>query len=242
MANLKINKSSTVSAVALAKILGIEKPEFAKLDKSGKFAKAGKHEYLLLSSLETFAHSPSITVQNDVETLVVGTDQLARALAVSPRRIQQLVKSGVFEKVGRGKYRLVDALSAYIEKLQSTSGSTAELPADLLAERAKLTREQRIGQEFKNKQIAGEWAPIGQLEVAISRTMAEISRHLEGARPALRRLADGVGEKYKEHSGIEADMRALIDKADETLNRAQNIAAEAHLDHTGIPDDSDEID
>ena len=51
--------------------------------------------------------------------ITVGVKLLADALVLTPRRIQQLVEDGVIERIGRGRYDLVECAGDYIVDLRA---------------------------------------------------------------------------------------------------------------------------
>ena len=82
----------------------------------------------------------------------------AELIGVSGARVSQMMSEGLLDEAGTGQQWLAD----YCKRLRDqASGRDAD--GVLSKERAALSREQRIGQEIKNRIAMGEYAPIGLL-------------------------------------------------------------------------------
>lgn len=80
----------------------------------------------------------------DLETAEIGATQLAQVLGVSRQRVHQLSQAKILTRVGRGRYRLLESISAYVGFLRSEPRGTdgAGGPIDYREQRARLVKLQ----------------------------------------------------------------------------------------------------
>ncbi len=87
--------------------------------------------------------------------LIVSVDTLAEMLSVTPRRVQQLAKEGIFPRASQGRYDAVTCVSAYIRRIGGGTDpvSAKRLREDLMA--AKL-EAQRLENEATKGTLIGK--------------------------------------------------------------------------------------
>jgi len=92
---------------------------------------------------------------------------VARVLMLTTdRQVTELAKRGILPKAGRGRYDLVACVQAYCVHLREVAAgrSSADGGHDLVAERARLAREQADAQAMKNEQLRGSLIPRADVE------------------------------------------------------------------------------
>jgi phage terminase Nu1 subunit (DNA packaging protein) len=99
--------------------------------------------------------------------------EVAHHIGVTPKYVQDLINEGVIERKGRGEYDLNECRDAYIKKLRiAASGRSSSGELDLVAERARLAKEQADSKEMENAITRGELVYIDdvakKVEVALS--------------------------------------------------------------------------
>jgi phage terminase Nu1 subunit (DNA packaging protein) len=101
--------------------------------------------------------------------MAVDVEAVAKAMNITPRRVQQLKKEGM-PSVGRGQYELGPCMAWYIRFLQKAlekRGPTgSEDSADLINERVKLTREQCEKVALENEIRRGQLADMSEVRMA----------------------------------------------------------------------------
>ena len=70
------------------------------------------------------------------EETVVSTSTLAYVCRISDRRIQQLTEDGILERIGRGRYLLIDSVHRYLSFLDRSEGVDTET-ADFIRQKKK---------------------------------------------------------------------------------------------------------
>ena len=116
------------------------------------------------------------------EPRTVKVDQVAEALAISDRRVQQLVKEGM-PQVARGKYELDACMRWYIRFLQKAleqrSSVDGEQVSNLTSERIRAARAQTSRFELENARIRGEVVPVKYMAEILFKLSAELASRLE---------------------------------------------------------------
>ena len=120
-------------------------------------------------------------------------EQLGKALMISERRVQQLVKQGVLYKEGRGRYPFLPNVQAYIRHLRAQADKTEALSHKteiiLEDEKARLVKAQADKAELEAARLREELIEVEQVEA----TWIRLVMHLRQALLALpRRLAPQV--------------------------------------------------
>lgn len=93
-----------------------------------------------------------------IDNLTISTGGLARLLGVTPQRLGQLVQAGVLRKVGRGRYRLGQAVTAYIGFLRDQPAGGGAL--DYREMRSRLAKLQGDVIEVELAKVRGEMVSI----------------------------------------------------------------------------------
>ena len=108
------------------------------------------------------------------DQITLTTNQLAEVLNRSSRRVQQLAADGIIPKAARGRYPL-EAVTAFIRFLEA---DTARGPADLQAERARLTRAQADLAEATLAQRRGALLAREDVDAAMIATLGRVRSRL----------------------------------------------------------------
>lgn len=103
-----------------------------------------------------------------MEDLEVTAAELGSLLGIGERRVQQLAKAGVFERVSRGKYRLGACIQAYVATIEGRAE-----PDDLRQQRIGLLRAQRRRIELDNQRSEGSGADFAWQDAAIGALACE---------------------------------------------------------------------
>lgn len=93
-----------------------------------------------------------------ISKITVSSTTLAKILNLSTRRVRQLADEGLFKKVKRGQYNLVDNINSYIAYLKTNheaNNITNESELDLDTERAKLNHIKGLQEELKLAAMKG---------------------------------------------------------------------------------------
>ncbi|BBL75599.1 terminase small subunit [Methylomagnum ishizawai] len=104
----------------------------------------------------------------------------AALIDVSEARVSRLCKDGIIDPDASAG----DMLRAYCAHMREMA---AGRNASLAEERAGLAREQRLGQKIRNMQALGEWAPIDNLALALSRVTGQMATEFEAVPMLLKR-------------------------------------------------------
>jgi phage terminase Nu1 subunit (DNA packaging protein) len=99
------------------------------------------------------------------EIEVSGKD-LASAFGVSDRSIREFADRGIIEKVGRGKYKLLQSVRLYTAHLREVAaGRGGEAGVlDLTAERVRHAKEQADNLALKNAALRRDLVPVADVE------------------------------------------------------------------------------
>jgi phage terminase Nu1 subunit (DNA packaging protein) len=102
--------------------------------------------------------------------MLVSQKAVAEHLALSTRWIRRLTASGVLAKGARGLYDLDANRLSYLEHLRGVAAGrtpqNGDGGLDLVAERARLAKEQADQTALKNAVARGELLPSGEVETA----------------------------------------------------------------------------
>lgn len=106
-------------------------------------------------------------------------DEAAQHLCMSRQAFLALVKKGVIERQPRGSYDLDAVRRAYIEHLRAVAaGQRNDDGLDLVAERARLAKEQADAQAMKNAIQRGELIPRPDVVAAWTAVFAHVRARL----------------------------------------------------------------
>lgn len=114
----------------------------------------------------------------------------AALVGVSQPRVAQMIDEGVLPREGTaGQW-----LTLYCERLREQASGRG---SELTAERAKLARAQREGQEIKNRVAQGEYAPVGLLGDVLSSASAAVVSRFDGLMPHLAKVCPELTEAQR---------------------------------------------
>lgn len=99
------------------------------------------------------------TVANNV----VPIKTIARALELTERRVNQLVKDGVLPKTERGRYELIPVVQAYVKFLREKSVNSDVGADDYAAQRTRLTKAKADMAEMEKDQMASVLIPASDV-------------------------------------------------------------------------------
>jgi len=173
----------------------------------------------------------------------VGLAQLAKALNLTPQRVNQLVPEGM-PRSGRGRYPLGECMAWYIRYLQaalknrSTDDGSGKL-SHLTSERIATARAQREAIETRNAQARGELVLASDVREVLDLKQANLKEALRGLPSRFRKQLEGLNGQAIEdltreeldrvlemHGGflgrLAASLRARAGRIDrgDTANRA----------------------
>jgi hypothetical protein len=129
----------------------------------------------------------------------VGSNQIATALNVTTRRVEQLVHEGM-PRVERGKYDLAQCMLWYIRYLQKALSSKGTIDEDgavgsLRGERQALIRVQRQREELALAKDRGSLMTIQDHEAIVASMILETKARVMAVGPRV--SGDLVGEESK---------------------------------------------
>ena len=87
---------------------------------------------------------------------IILTHELAEIFGCSPRWVNQLTTNNLLTQVGRGKYKLGDAIREYIAAIKLQAEESDEQETDLRAEQTMLTRANRKMAELELAVMNGD--------------------------------------------------------------------------------------
>lgn len=110
--------------------------------------------------------------------------EFAEMIGVSEARISQLVSDSVLTRGETAHAWLI----AYCERLRDQAAGRSGLGgADLVLERALLTRSQREAQDMKNAVARGQFAPVGILADVLGAASSAVVDRMDQVEPQLRK-------------------------------------------------------
>ena len=156
----------------------------------------------------------------------------ADAVGISPARVSTLIAEGVLPAdAPAGVW-----LEIYCARLREQAAGRGQ---ELTMERAALAREQRIGQEIKNRVAQAEYAPIGLLTDVLAAASAAVSARFDAMPSKLRKaVPDLTHEQMTAIELLHVDARAEWVRATAALMdaRIDELADDIEPD-----DDGDEL-
>lgn len=93
---------------------------------------------------------------------------IAKALSLSTRRVQQLVKENILPAPINGNYDLADCLQAYGQYLLERSLTKNTNYSDLNTEKLRLLKAQADKVEFEVQIVAGKYIEVSEIELSWS--------------------------------------------------------------------------
>ncbi|MBG9479405.1 hypothetical protein [Lysinibacillus sphaericus] len=100
------------------------------------------------------------------ETVIVNTEAIAKMFNVSSRRVRQFVEEGVIDRVGYGRFNLVDTVSKYITflKLSADSMNQDDITESLDYEKWLHEKAKREKAEIELSHLKKEMHSSGEIE------------------------------------------------------------------------------
>ena len=164
----------------------------------------------------------------------VDVQAVAKALNLTPRRVQQLKAEGM-PSIGRGQYELGPCMAWYIRYLQSKldklGPNTNPDTPDLLAEKTRLAREQGDKLAIENSIKRGEL-------VYVSEVVSTWSNHIASCRAKLLGLPTKVAPQLVNQTNANAIAGKLRDEIDAALYELSEGADD--YQHLGSFEDSEQ--
>lgn len=151
---------------------------------------------------------------------VVSTEQVARALNITPRRVQQLAKDGL-PQIARGKFELGACMLWYIRHLQSALQRRSTQTDDgtvtsLVAERTIHAREKNEAVRMANLKARGEVVLIESFRPLWVSVFQMLTQELSA-------LGARLGIDEKQQAAIDAEVHAVVsrfsDRAEALIGR-----------------------
>lgn len=91
--------------------------------------------------------------------------QIAAALNLKPRRIQQLAAAGIIPRAERGRYNLAESIAGYVRYLQDQIERSA--PSDLDQHRMGLLAERHRGLDYANDVKEASLIPLAEARIVL---------------------------------------------------------------------------
>lgn len=149
---------------------------------------------------------------------LLNTEQMAALLDMSPQRLRELTRRGVVPKAGHGRYLAAEAVPAYCRHIREmAAGRAADGEGlDLVEERAKLARAQRVKTELDIATTRRALVPAREAEEqgrALARIIVTALDNLPD------RLADELAGTTDPHT-VERLLRAETENLIQDIRRA----------------------
>ena len=106
-----------VTVHELSNAFGIGERRIEQLCKAGVFPKISRGKFDLAACTRKYIRH--LKQWKSVAEIPASTNDLARCFQVSPSTIRLLVKTGVFPKIGHGRFDLIACTRAYVEHLKN---------------------------------------------------------------------------------------------------------------------------
>lgn len=153
----------------------------------------------------------------DTPTATVG--EIAEALGISVRRVNQLADEGTLPREARGVYHLEACLRAYVRFLQKALQGRSTLDADgearsLQAERTGLVKAQREREELELRKALGQTMTVADHEAVVSDMALEVKARVMAIGPRVAPQLVGQESRLQVQAILErAHKEALADIA-----------------------------
>ena len=145
--------------------------------------------------------------------------EFAQLIGVSEARVSQLLSENVLTR-GETAH---EWLLAYCDRLRDQAAGRSGLGgADLVLERALLTRSQREAQDLKNAVARGEYAPIGALADVLGMASSAVVDRMDQVEGQLRKACPELPEDART-----TVLRVLADARNEWIRSTARLLAEA---------------
>jgi phage terminase Nu1 subunit (DNA packaging protein) len=177
------NPSGYIPHDTAAKLLGLSPAELTRLAESGAISRVSRNEYQLVAVVRDYiAYIKNEEIQKN---LAPKTKDLAVHLDLAERNVRDLIADLGFDpaNVTRDSLRV-----AYIRRLrEQASGRYTGSDINLAGERAGLAREQKYLARLKKQKALGEYAPISNLTLALSRVCSQVASKFDSIPVELKR-------------------------------------------------------
>ncbi len=105
--------------------------------------------------------------------------ELGKYLAMTPQQITEKARKGEIPKVGRGKYILKDAVSAYVKRLREMYETAVGRGQSLTDARAALAISQKEETDFRLSVAKRKWMPVEDAQVILGRLCDIMQQDIE---------------------------------------------------------------
>lgn len=105
---------------------------------------------------------------------------VARVLALSERQVQELARDGIIPRTTRGTYDLLVCVQSYVKHIREVAAgrSSTDGKLDIVAERARLAREQADHYAMKNAVMREQLVPAEDIEAAYVSVQSAVQRRI----------------------------------------------------------------
>lgn len=114
------------------------------------------------------------------DTVVVNTVAIAKMFNMTPRRVRQLVEEGVVDRIGHGRFNLIDTVSKYITflKLNTESLTEGDVTESLDYEKWLHEKAKREKAEIELAHIKKEMHSSGEVEEVMNNMMMNFRQRM----------------------------------------------------------------
>lgn len=145
--------------------------------------------------------------------------EFAQLIGVSEARVSQLLSESVLTR-GETAH---EWLLAYCDRLRDQAAGRAGLGgADLVLERALLTRSQREAQDLKNAVARGEYAPIGALADVLGMASSAVVDRMDQVEGQMRKACPDLPEEVRA-----IVLRVMADARNEWIRSTSRLLTDA---------------
>lgn len=155
-------------------------------------------------------------------------DEFGRLVGVSQQRVAAMVAEGVLTSTGTAGHWLL----AYCERLREQAAGRGQ---ELTIQRAGLAREQRIGQEIKNRVAQKEYAPIGLLADVLAAASRNVVDRFDALSGTLARTCPGLDDEARTQV-----LRVIASARNEWVRSTESLAVAALDDLVMEDEDAEE--
>lgn len=148
---------------------------------------------------------------------------VARVLDLSERQVYDLVRRGIIPRARPGKYDLFACIRAYVRHIREQAAGRLSKDGDLdiVAERARVAREQADGLAMKNAVTRQELVPAGDIEASRVAVHSAVVRRIR----AVPRACALKVARENEARTCEAIIRRALDEALTDIANAEVVVA-----------------
>lgn len=151
-------------------------------------------------------------------------NEVARHIGVSAKYVQDLIRDGVLERKSRGLYDLDECRDAYISKLrEKAAGRAGSGELDLVAERARLAKEQADAKEMENAVERGDLVYIEDVAKQVENQFTKVRTRLLGVPTKVAPEVHACATTREVQSVIE---QAIVEALNELVGYAEKGSSE----------------